>query len=141
MIAIDNKTDIKINLDILEDIALSITDRDIELLLVDDAHIKELNLHYRHNDKPTDVLSFPLYHQMKNMPLGSIVISLETAQKQSKEHNHDLKNEVAILFIHGMLHLLGFDHEADEGEMESKEEGLARQFNLSLSLTKRADLR
>jgi probable rRNA maturation factor len=75
------------------------------------------------------------------MPLGSIVISLETAEEQAKEHNHDLKNEVAILFIHGMLHLLGFDHEADEGEMESKEEELAQRFNLSLSLTKRVDLR
>jgi probable rRNA maturation factor len=141
MIAIDNKTDIKIDLDILEDIASSITDRDIELLLVDDAHIRELNLHYREKDRPTDVLSFPLYHQVKNMPLGSIVISLDTAKEQAKEHNHSLKNEVAILFIHGMLHLLGFDHEADQGEMGSKEEELAQRFNLSLSLTKRVDLR
>jgi probable rRNA maturation factor len=140
MIAIDNKTDILINLDKLEDIALSITDKDIELLLVDDMHIQELNHHYRQKDKPTDVLSFPLHHQIKNMPLGSIVISLETAKRQSKEHNHNLKDEVAILFIHGMLHLLGFDHEADEGEMESKEEDLAQQFNLPLTLIKRVDL-
>ncbi|MEO1923813.1 MAG: rRNA maturation RNase YbeY, partial [Nautiliaceae bacterium] len=83
--------------------------------------------------KPTDVLSFPL-ENIPGMPLGSIVISIDTAKKGAKEFGHSIENEIKLLFIHGLLHLLGYDHEIDNGEMRAKEEEIIKKFNLPQSL-------
>ncbi len=83
---------------------------------------------------PTDVLSFPLEFDMPNMPLGSIVISNEFVQEKAKEYNHSIQDEFTLLFIHGLLHLLGYDHEIDNGEHRLKEEELIKKYNLPNSL-------
>ncbi|MFA6992183.1 MAG: rRNA maturation RNase YbeY [Candidatus Gracilibacteria bacterium] len=97
---------------------------DISLIITDDAGICLLNTIHRKKNKPTDVLSFA-YLENKNFKNGSAVISIgdifishETALKQAKEHKHPLKKELEILFVHGLLHLLGFDHQNDKQEDE-----------------------
>jgi probable rRNA maturation factor len=80
----------------------------VELLLTDSADMKTMNWHFRKKNKPTDVLSFP--SEMNDL-LGSIAIDLETAKKQSKDFRHSLQQECVELFIHGVLHLYGFNHE------------------------------
>ena len=89
---------------------------EISLLLTDDENIQELNKTYRNKDKSTDVLSFPMEDKFM---LGDIVISIDTAQNQANEREIELEREVAFLYIHGLLHLLGYDHEL--GEEEEKE--------------------
>lgn len=91
---------------------------EVSLLFCDDSFIKDLNFKYRNKNSPTDVLAFPQQKITKdygNLILGDIVISLETAQKQAENLNHPLEKEVKILFIHGILHLLGYkDYEEEE---------------------------
>jgi len=132
MIDFDNQTNIDINLAQLEEVAAFITPRDFELLLVDDQTIQELNHTHRGINKPTDVLSFPI-EAYEHMPLGSIVISIDTARRKADELNHDVVDEVKLLLIHGLLHLLGYDHEIDD-EMRCKEEEIIKHFNLPDSL-------
>ena len=134
MILLDNQTDYKINLQFLENIANYLNvDRDIELLIVNNNTIKSLNQEYRGIDKETDVLSFPL-EGIGDLPLGSIVISIDKAKEISTKLGHNIDDELALLFIHGLLHLLGFDHEVDNGEMRDNEERVIKEFNLPLSL-------
>ena len=137
MIDIENNTSFEINTSVLEDITSSLTSKDIELLIVNNDEIQELNKEHRNIDKATDVLSFPLEFDMPNMPLGSIVISLDFVEEKSKEYGHTKEEEFSLLFIHGLLHLLGFDHEIDSGEHRQKEEELINQFNLPNSLVVR----
>lgn len=90
----------------------------IHLVMLSDEQIAELNSQYRQKNKPTDVLSFSYYEEAgfpgENL-IGEIAISLPTAKKQAKEHRKTLKQEVQFLFIHGLLHVFGYDHElADE---------------------------
>jgi len=134
MILLDNQTDYKINLQFLENIANYLNvDRDIELLIVNNNTIKSLNQEYRGIDKETDVLSFPL-EGIGDLPLGSIVISIDKAKEISTKLGHNIDDELALLFIHGLLHLLGYDHEVDNGEMRDEEERVIKEFNLPLSL-------
>lgn len=93
---------------------------EISLLLTDDERIKRLNCDYRDKDKPTDVLSFPMSDNPieEGGMLGDIAISIETAQEQADEAAIKLEREVAFLFIHGILHLMGYDHERDPDEEE-----------------------
>jgi probable rRNA maturation factor len=100
--------------------------------------MRELNKIYRNKDKATDVLSFPL-EDMPGMPLGSIVISIDTAKKVANELGHSIEGEIKLLFIHGLLHLLGYDHETDNGEMREKEKEIIEKFNLPKSLIIRND--
>ena len=92
------------------------------LKITGDEEIHKLNLQYLDEDRPTDVLSFPMNEQLEAAPvfvkvpdgklhLGDIVISYPTALKQALEHNHPVNREIAILLIHGILHLLGYDHD------------------------------
>ena len=134
MIEFENQTDFDFNVEILNDIYKELTDRDIEVILTTDEEIQKLNKEHREKDAPTDVLSFPLEAQFPNMPLGSIVISIETAQKGADEFNHSIEDEIKLLFIHGLLHLLGYDHEIDNGEMREKEKEIIEKFNLPKSL-------
>lgn len=97
---------------------------EVSILLVDNNYIKELNFIYRRQNRPTDVLSFAMNELGDDEPeydfggevnvLGDIVISLEQAAIQSEEYGHSLHRELGFLVAHGMLHLLGYDHETEE---------------------------
>ncbi|WP_152057486.1 rRNA maturation RNase YbeY, partial [Aliarcobacter butzleri] len=116
MIDLENSTEFEIDTLNLENIANTLTTKDIELIVVKNDEIQELNKEYRNIDKPTDVLSFPMNFEVIDMPLlGSIVISTDFVQEKAKEFKHSFNEEFTLLFIHGLLHLLGFDHEIDNG--------------------------
>ncbi len=134
MITIDNQTNIEIDIELLE--SISKTDREIELVMVDDTTMQRINLRQRGVDKTTDVLSFPL-NSFAHVPLGSIVINSDLAKLEAKKQKHTLKDEIALMFIHGLLHLKGLDHESDEGKMRDEEERLIGEFNLPKSLITR----
>ncbi|MBI3810893.1 MAG: rRNA maturation RNase YbeY [Nitrospirae bacterium] len=114
---------------------------EIGLLFVNDRRIRSLNRVYRGKDQPTDVLAFSLAHskpvKVKNNPdrsppflLGDVVISVPTARRQAREQGHGLRREITQLMIHGILHLLGHDHEkaTEARRMRRKERILLRQF-------------
>lgn len=134
MIDLDNSTSSHIDLVSLENIKESLTKKDIELLVVHNDEIQQLNKEHRKIDKATDVLSFPMDFDLPNMPLGSIVISVDFVEEKAKEYGHSFDEEFSLLFIHGLLHLLGYDHEVDNGEHRNKEEELIKKFNLPDSL-------
>jgi probable rRNA maturation factor len=97
---------------------------EISVVLSDDEHIRELNKHHRGMDKPTNVLSFPAA-RMKTPPgapriLGDVVLAFETVEREAVEESKPLENHIAHLVVHGVLHLLGYDHE-DEDEAETME--------------------
>lgn len=143
MIFFDNRTDFEIDgniLALLESITHSVTNRDIELLLVSDDEICALNAEFLGKDYATDVLSFPLdlsETDSMHLPLGSIVISLEMAQRVADLQNYSLQSELAILFTHGLLHLLGYDHESDSGEHKKKEREILARFGIETTLISR----
>ncbi|MGI5921065.1 MAG: rRNA maturation RNase YbeY [Syntrophomonadaceae bacterium] len=97
---------------------------ELSILLVDNSYIKELNFIYRNQNTPTDVLSFAMNELTEDEPdydstdevnvLGDIVISLEKAVEQSEEYGHSISRELGYLVAHGMLHLIGYDHETEE---------------------------
>ena len=130
----DNQTALNVNIDILEKITQSLTDASVELIITDNDTIQELNASYRDKDKPTDVLSFPMEQEIPGMPLGSIVISKDFVEEKAREFGHSSDDELALLFIHGLLHLLGFNHEVDSGEMRQKEQEIIEAFGLPKSL-------
>lgn len=132
-IVFENNTNLDINIDFLNNIAKTISDNEIEFILTNNEEIQGINLTTRGIDKPTDVLSFP-YEKMPNTPLGSIIISVDFIEEKAKEYNHSFNDELSLLFIHGLLHLVGYDHEVDNGEHRKKEEELIKQFNLPDSL-------
>jgi probable rRNA maturation factor len=115
---------------------------EVSILLVDNNYIHDLNRVYRNQDKATDVLSFAMNEQTEEEPevsfeeelnmLGDIVISLEMAYSQSIEYGHSLARELGFLVAHGMLHLLGLDHdtEAEEKEMLIWQEKVLQSINL-----------
>ena len=138
MIELDNRTKLIIDEDFLNFIAKSLTKKDIELIITTQDEIKDINKEFRDIDKSTDVLSFP-YEEMPMSPLGSIVISSWHVETKAKEFKHTQQDELALLFIHGLLHLLGYDHEVDGGEMREKEQELIKKLNLPKSLIIRND--
>jgi probable rRNA maturation factor len=101
---------------------LGLGDVELSVALVDDAIIHELNRSYRHKDKPTDVLAFPLQDLVPPEPgsglLGDVIVSVDTARKQAKRHRRSLLDEMTMLLAHGLLHLLGHDHQTDAQERE-----------------------
>jgi len=139
MIDFDNQTDLDIKIEELEEIVNFITDKDFELIVVDNQTIKEINKEYRNIDKPTDVLSFPLDIVCDGMPMGSIIISSDKVKDGANEFNHSIEDEFKLLLIHGLLHLIGYDHEIDNGEMRQKEKEIIEKFNLPLSLIVRVE--
>ena len=111
---------------ILEELGLK--NPEISILLLDDPQITELNKKYLNRKGPTDVISFPMlddsFPNLQPQVLGDVVISVETAQRQSLERQCRLYEEITVLLIHGILHLLGYDHEVSESEdkkMRNKE--------------------
>ena len=109
------------------------------LVITGDEKIQEFNLKYLDEDRPTDVLSFPMNDQVSTAPvfinvpdgklhLGDIMISYPTAARQAAEHHHPVSREITILLIHGILHLLGYDHDVPEREqkMRNKEAAILK---------------
>jgi probable rRNA maturation factor len=117
---------------------------ELSVALVDDAEIQRLNLQYRGFDRPTDVLSFALQEaeepeiqtesegQQFPLVLGDVIVSTETTQKQAEERGHSFECELLILLIHGILHLLGYDHieDPEAEEMEALERQLLEKVKL-----------
>lgn len=98
------------------------------IAFVSDKNIRKLNQQFRQIDKPTDVLSFPDDEQETN--LGDIAISVETAAAQAKDNGLTFENEIAQLILHGLLHLSGYDHEIDDGEMNRLELRLRKKLGI-----------
>lgn len=97
----------------------------LSVVLVSDKRIAEMNRKYRNKRGSTDVLSFS-YDDSEY--LGDIIISVETAKRQAEEMGHSLERELKVLLIHGFLHLLGYDHETDNGEMRELEKRLWKKY-------------
>jgi len=134
LISIENQTTFDTPLSELEKIASALTSKEIELIITDALTIQEMNASYRFKDMPTDVLSFPIEGRFEGVPLGSIVICVDFIYEKAELLGHTPEQESQLLFIHGLLHLLGFDHESDNGEMREEEEVLIKKFNLPDSL-------
>ncbi len=105
-------------------------DTTVSVAIVSESTIQNLNAQYRNKDKVTDVLSFNLMsdYSMEDMTLGEIVICYNKALSQSEELGHSIDYEIATLCVHGLFHLIGYDHQTDEDyeEMHSKEEDLLK---------------
>lgn len=108
-------------------------------LITGDERLRELNRTFRGKDKPTDVLSFP----SAGIPgfLGDIAISADRAQEQAGERGHTIEQEISILLLHGVLHLMGHDHETDGGRMAELEADWRKRLRLPLGLIERAGRR
>ena len=95
------------------------------IAFISDRKMRELNRTFRSKDSTTDVLSFPFeaedFESQEDNNLGDIVISVEQAERQAVENNLDFETEIKQLVLHGVLHLCGYDHEADDGEMNNLE--------------------
>lgn len=113
---------------------------EVSVVLADDEYIRELNRQFRGKDCPTDVLSFALNEgdepEIQGGPeetlLGDIVISLETAIRQAEDFGHSLERELAYLTVHGILHLMGYDHEEEDAkaDMRRQEEEILAQLGI-----------
>ena len=109
-------------------------DKEISILFTDDKHISELNKKYLKRDGPTNVISFPLSgteEEQLGIPiLGDIVVSVDTAKREAKETGEQLEHVICRLVIHGILHLLGHDHEASEQEAKRMQKEEARLLSI-----------
>jgi len=139
---IENLTNFHSAIPRLKTIASDLSHRDIDLIICDDEFIKNINLEHRRKTDSTDVLSFPIRGikgDPSHIPLGSIVISIDKVNHAAKIYGHTPDEEIQLLFIHGLLHLLGYDHARDQGEMREKERKLITSYNLPPSLIVRAE--
>ena len=111
---------------------------EVSVLLTGDEQLRAMNRQFRGLDKPTDVLSFPALPEAANGGQGGdLAISLETAAIQAADHGHTVQMEVKVLILHGLLHLAGYDHERDRGQMRRRETMLRKQFALPSGLVER----
>ncbi len=136
------------DLNLAQKIADELTNKDIELVLLDENAMRALNFEQRGVNKATDVLSFPLADicenlsqgvnfsskNAQNLPLGSIVINANAVFSESQRLKHSAEAEFTLLFLHALLHLLGYDHERDSGQMRAMEKRLIERFGLPQSL-------
>jgi len=113
--------------------------REFHCRVTNDAELQSLNERFRGKDQPTDVLSFPCDDSETGIEpsLGDIAISVQRAREQADEWGHSTEDEIRILMLHGVLHLLGMDHESDSGEMKRTEIRWRRKLDLPASLTER----
>lgn len=115
--------------------------REFHCRITNDAELRSLNAQFRGNDYPTDVLSFPVVHapirRVRSIPLGDIAISIQRARTQASEYHHAPEDEIRILMLHGVLHLLGMDHESDAGQMKRTETRWRRKLGLPIGLIER----
>jgi probable rRNA maturation factor len=119
----------------LASIATSRARGTVTIAIVSDARVRALNRQYRRTDKATDVLSFP---SGERGYLGDVVIAAGVAARQAHEAGHTLATELRVLALHGLLHLLGYDHERDDGRMARLERRLRRRGGLEEGLIERA---
>jgi probable rRNA maturation factor len=110
----------------------------LTVAVVSDAQVRKLNFRYRRKDAPTDVLSFPADEPSH---LGDVVIAAGVARRQAKAAGHPLRTELRVLALHGLLHLLGYDHETDDGRMARLEARLRRLGGLREGLIERGHQR
>ena len=116
----------------------------LNVILTNPKNIRKYNKEYRHIDKETDVLSFPMFEKdeinnlkLGNLPteevLGDIVISIERVKEQAIEYNHSFERELAYMVVHGFYHIMGYDHivEADKVIMRAKEEVILKKLNIT----------
>jgi probable rRNA maturation factor len=121
----------------------------VNILLTSSAEMKSLNRRFRGKDKPTDVLSFPAepesQQNARKKPrqrfAGEIAISTEIASHNARNLGHSPAEEIKILVLHGLLHLRGYDHECDNGQMAKREQQLRAQLHLPLGLIERTNPR
>jgi probable rRNA maturation factor len=107
----------------------------VTVAIVSDARVRALNRQYRRKNKATDVLSFP---SGERGYLGDVVIAAGVAARQARDAGHSLATELRVLALHGLLHLLGYDHERDDGRMARLERRLRRRGGLEEGLIERA---
>ena len=110
----------------------------VNVVLTSSAQMKSLNRRFRGKDKPTDVLSFPAEPGARKQFAGEIAISAEIASQNARALGHSPAEEVKILVLHGVLHLRGYDHECDHGQMARREKQLRAKLHLPLGLIERA---
>jgi len=110
--------------------------RTMVCLVTDDRELRTLNRRFRGKNSATDVLSFPSAETKEC--LGELAISLDRAREQAAEHGHSLDHELRILMLHGALHLAGFDHERDRGEMARAETRWRKKLGLPTGLIERS---
>lgn len=113
----------------------------VNVVLTNDENIRNINREHRQIDKPTDVLSFPMYEkeELENLKLenedilGDMVISIERVEEQAKEYGHSFERELAYMVVHSFYHLLGYDHikEEDKMKMRPKEENILQKLNIN----------
>jgi probable rRNA maturation factor len=118
----------------------------VTVLLTTDAALRDLNRRFRGKNKPTDILSFPAANLLQSSEpaervAGDIAISVETARRQGTACGHPLGTELKVLILHGLLHLAGYDHESDTGQMHRRERSLRAKLGLALGLIERAATR
>jgi probable rRNA maturation factor len=129
--------------------ALHIAEAEVSIAFVADRQIAKWNLSYRKKKGPTDVLSFPAQslrrierHRRFQSPraakagravgfLGDIAIAPETARRYAKKNNRSVDTELRVLMLHGVLHLMGYDHESDQGQMNRIEQKLRRRLGIA----------
>jgi probable rRNA maturation factor len=112
----------------------------VNVLVTNSHELRSLNLRFRGKDKPTDVLSFPeprMNLPKAKQPAGELAVSAEIARDNAKRLGHSLATEIKILTLHGILHLAGFDHERDNGEMADAERRLRLRLKLETGLIER----
>jgi probable rRNA maturation factor len=119
----------------------------LSIVLTDDAHIAALNLQFRDVDAPTDVLSFPADPPPVAIPgeppyLGDLVIAYPYAAAQAERAGHDLEDSLALLVVHGTLHLLGYDHDSDSNraEMWAAQDEALKTLNIPLTIVPRLEI-
>ncbi|HEV2485475.1 MAG TPA: rRNA maturation RNase YbeY [Terracidiphilus sp.] len=112
----------------------------VTILLTTEAAIRSLNRRFRGKNKATDVLSFPADATVQGSEkiAGDLAISVSTALRQAAGQGHSLSTEIKVLILHGLLHLAGYDHEADSGQMELRERLLRGRLGLPHGLIERA---
>ena len=111
----------------------------VNVLVTSSAELRSLNRRFLNQDKPTDVLSFPSVPATVRNFAGDIAISSDIAARNARELGHALASEIEILILHGLLHLRGYDHEQDQGQMAATEQRLRRKLRLPVGLIERTE--
>lgn len=109
--------------------------REIAVVVASDAALRQANARFRGKRFSTDVLSFPDGEQGR---LGDILISAHRAERQARQYGHRVEDELKLLILHGLLHLIGYDHESDRGDMRRVEARWRKKYGLEPALTERA---
>ena len=110
----------------------------VMVLITGNRELRALNLRFRGRNEPTDVLSFPAAAELGREIAGDLAISAQIATANATRLGHPLAEELKVLILHGVLHLAGFDHENDAGEMARREERLRRELRLPVALIGRS---